>query len=546
MGRVIIFGMDGADPDLLFPWAKAGHLPNLFRVMESGAYGRLKSTVHPLTPQAWTSMITGVNPGRHGIFDFGARKSGSYEIELVTSRNRAFPTIFETMPKSISCGVCNVPLSFPVDPVHGFALGGMHTPSLDSPGFTHPPELRDELRDYVIDQMSHWHENSREFVLDLHEMINARHENFLRLFDEHQPDVFFGVYVALDRAQHALWARMTPAHRREPGKHGGLGDEIFRCAKMLDDCLGDYLARLRPEDHLLLVSDHGFGNLTGDIYLNRWLIDEGYLCFDPAKVRAMKIPANHGGDDPKHGWHKKMMDHPPQALPKSDEDIRAGNIDPVFKNWSTVDWSRTRAWSSGLFGNLWINRRQREPQGIVEPGREYEMLAEELIEKLRLLRHPDDGEILCTRVWRCEDLYWGSRIESAPDILVVFRDYEFITRGATEFFGDRLVGKVAVGHTGNHRMHGVAALLGPVAANGQRPDGDILEIAPMIQYLAGAPVPSNLDAGASSALLDEKTLALNPPIVGPLTPARHVDRSPKSETDMSEVLKRLRGLGYLA
>ncbi len=546
MGRVIVFGLDGADPDLLFPWAQKGHLPNLRRVMEGGAFGRLKSTRHPLTPQAWTSMITGVNPGRHGIFDFGMRKKGSYEIELVTSRHRAFPTIFETMPRSVSCGVCNVPLSFPVDPINGFAIGGMHTPSAETPGFTHPPELRDELKDYVIDVMSHWYPGGEQFIADLHGMIASRHENFLRLFDRRKPDVFFAVYVALDRAQHALWGRMTAAHRAEPGKHGGIGDEIFHVAKKLDDCLGDYIERLGPKDHLLLVSDHGFGDLKGDLYLNRWLIDEGYLSFDPAKVRAWTIPDDPGADDPKHGWHRRLVEGPLAPLPDDDEAVRKGLIDPRYKTWATVDWRKTRAWSAGLFGNLWINCRGREPQGSVEPGREYEALKSELIEKLRGLRHPADGDLLCSDALRREDLYRGDCLGSAPDIVAVFRDYEYMTRGGTEFFGDGLVGEVAVGHTGNHRMHGVAALLGPASTHGRMPDGNILEIAPMIAYLAGTPIPCNLDAGLSSPLLDEKMASAHPPKTGAATPARRATDHPGNESDMREVAKRLRGLGYLA
>lgn len=544
MGRLIVFGMDGADPDLLFGWAD--RLPNLRRLMTHGAYGRLASTTHPLTPQAWTTMLTGVNAGRHGIVDFGARRAGSYDIDLVTSRDRRFPTVFETLPENLRAGVMNVPLSFPVDPIHGFAVGGMHTPTMDTPGAVHPPELRARLSGYVIDVMVHWYEQVERFVADVHAMLDARHEACLRLFDEESPDVFMPVYVALDRVQHALWHEMTDAHRREPGTHGGLGDEIFRVTKKLDECLGDYLARLGPKDHLLLVSDHGFGDLKGDVYLNAWLAREGYLAFDPAKVRAYVPPQAEASDDPRHAWHRDLLPGDPAPLPESDDDIRAGRMDPRYKAWATVDWTRTRAFAAGLFGHVWINVRGREAAGCVEPGAEYESLCDELVAKLRELKHPEDGAALVSMAERRDELFWGAELARVPDILVAFRDYQYITRGATEFLSDELVGPVVVGHTGNHRMHGVVGLFGPRAAKGEAADSEIAQIAPTISYLLDAPIPSNLDGEIARAILRPEALAEHPPVPGPpAAPRVSSSGSPSSDTDMSAVVRRLQGLGYL-
>lgn len=546
--RLIVFGLDGAEPSLLFPWAEAGRLPNLKRVMDAGCVGRLESTIHPLTPQAWTSMVTGVNPGRHGIFDFGARREGSYAIDLVTSADRRFPTLFEHLPGPLRAGVMNVPLSFPVDPIRGFAVGGMHTPTLATPGATHPPDLAARLADwgYVIDVMVHWYEDVERFLADVRAMLKKRHEIALRLFDEQRPDLFFPVYVALDRVQHALWTTMTEAHRREPGVHGGLGDAIYQTARALDDCLGDYLDRLGDKDHLMLVSDHGFGDLRGDVYLNAWLVDSGYLAFDPEKVRAFVPPAPEPDGDPRHGWHRRLSTGEAAPLP-SDDDIRRGRFDARRKTWDTVDWSRTRAYASGLFGNVWINRKGREPEGVVEPGRECEMLIDELSGGLAGLRHPDDGDRLASRVERGDDLYWGPHVDRAPDLVVTLRDYAYMTRGATEFHENRLVGPVVVGHTGNHRLHGVVGLVGPSAARGLAAEAHILDVAPTILYLLGAPIPANLDRPApAAALIDDDALAARPPIPGaPVAPRDAADQA-AAVHDMSEVRRRLEGLGYLA
>ncbi|MCZ7586329.1 MAG: alkaline phosphatase family protein [Deltaproteobacteria bacterium] len=542
--RVVVFGMDGADPDLIFPWARAGYLPNIARLMREGAFGRLESTTHPLTPQAWTSMTTGVNPGRHGIFDFGMREDGSYAIRLATSRDRLAPTMFEMLPEPLTCAALNIPLSFPVDPVRGYAVGGMHTPALDTPGAFYPPDLAHALDGYVIDTMVHWYDDKDRFVADVRSMLEARHAAYLRLFDHRPVDLFFAVYVALDRVQHAFWHELTADHRANPGTHTDHGEAIFDIARRLDGCLGDYMERLRPEDHLLLVSDHGFGDLQGDVYLNAWLVDNGFLSFDPQKVRAFQPPPLPEGDDPRHAWHRKLHRGDPTPLP-NDDDIRAGRIDPRYKTWDTVDWTRTRAYASGLFGNLWINLRGREPHGAVDPGREYEEVRDDLLGRLSELRHPEDGEPLVTMAARREDLYWGRALERAPDIIVAFRDYAYMTRGATEFFSGDVVGPVVVGHTGNHRLHGIVGLRGPAARRGEAKDSSITQIAATALHLLGAPVPANLDGGVAENLLHDDFLKTRPVIPGPAAAARTPFDPAAASPDMTRVLERLEGLGYL-
>ena len=68
--RVLILGWDGATWDLLRPWAEAGHLPSVARLMREGAWGPMRTVIPPGTGPAWSSLITGVNPGKHHVFDF--------------------------------------------------------------------------------------------------------------------------------------------------------------------------------------------------------------------------------------------------------------------------------------------------------------------------------------------------------------------------------------------------------------------------------------------------------------------------------------------
>jgi predicted AlkP superfamily phosphohydrolase/phosphomutase len=84
--RVIVIGLDGATWDLINPWAEEGKLPTFSKLMKEGTWGILESLELPISSAAWTTLTTGVNPGKHGIFDFSIRKNNSYE-------RREIPTV---------------------------------------------------------------------------------------------------------------------------------------------------------------------------------------------------------------------------------------------------------------------------------------------------------------------------------------------------------------------------------------------------------------------------------------------------------------------
>jgi predicted AlkP superfamily phosphohydrolase/phosphomutase len=99
--KVLVIGLDGATFDLIQPWVDEGALPNLGRIMKQGAWGRLRSTIPPMTGPAWTTFGTGTNPGKHGIFDWIARKKGTYTFLPNTALNCRVPTIYELLSRAV-------------------------------------------------------------------------------------------------------------------------------------------------------------------------------------------------------------------------------------------------------------------------------------------------------------------------------------------------------------------------------------------------------------------------------------------------------------
>ncbi len=142
--KMIVLGLDGLDPKLTERWMAEGKLPNLRKLAESGYYGRLRTTYPPLSPVAWSTFATGVNPGKHNIFDFLNRDLRTYAPELSSAKVRVSkkgrPSV-ELRRKSkpfweilgnhgISSTILRIPITFPAVPFQGRLLSAMSTPDL--------------------------------------------------------------------------------------------------------------------------------------------------------------------------------------------------------------------------------------------------------------------------------------------------------------------------------------------------------------------------------------------------------------------------------
>jgi predicted AlkP superfamily phosphohydrolase/phosphomutase len=126
VSRVLVIGIDAAGLDLIEPWIAAGHLPNIARLMRAGVYAPMCSTLSVMSPPAWASMITGQNPGKHGISDFVRLLPGSYRL-LSTRRNQTdFRTIFDHAgAHGRKVIVMNMPMTYPPKPVNGIMVSGL-------------------------------------------------------------------------------------------------------------------------------------------------------------------------------------------------------------------------------------------------------------------------------------------------------------------------------------------------------------------------------------------------------------------------------------
>src|SRR3954470_11770029 len=145
--KLIVVGLDAATFDVIDPLVEAGDLPNLAGLLDRGARGSLRSTTHPLTPLAWTTMVTGVNAGRHGIWDFSERDETGYGLRLVNGSSARAPALWTRLAAAgRRVGVVNVPFTWPAPEVDGFVIAGMDAWARDD-GTTYPRSLVDTIQE---------------------------------------------------------------------------------------------------------------------------------------------------------------------------------------------------------------------------------------------------------------------------------------------------------------------------------------------------------------------------------------------------------------
>src|SRR5437867_3447873 len=143
--RVVVIGIDGGTFDLLGPWIKEKDLPNLRALLEKGASGELESTVPPDTAPAWSSFMTGKNPGKHGVFDFVTQEKLGYGIRVIDARFRRGKAIWDIISEAGGrVVVLNVPTTYPPHPVQGVLGGDFLTPGGGKDLF-YPPGILEEI-----------------------------------------------------------------------------------------------------------------------------------------------------------------------------------------------------------------------------------------------------------------------------------------------------------------------------------------------------------------------------------------------------------------
>jgi predicted AlkP superfamily phosphohydrolase/phosphomutase len=533
--RAVVIGLDGAAWHLLDPLIDEGAMPNLARLRERGAAGRLSSTVPTYTPPAWTSAVTGVNPGRHGVYGFHAGNAQNERQELMHSgRIRSMPLWEMANEQGMRIGVFNLPLTYPPRPVDGWMVSGMMTPSYGHhlQGFVSPQSLEktilDKVPDYVIEMKTSWEMDWRDEALCRRalESIEQRRIVLELLLEADPVDLVFTVLEAPDRLQHAYYRYMDPGDPMYASAQGErIRPWISSCFSAMDDIAGMLVRYAGDDGGIIVCSDHGFTGWDYSVHTNALLQRWGYLKVKPS-ARLIQT-----------GVARSLVPLAKRVLPA--KTARAAKS----RTFSAIDWTRTKAFASPIpQQGIFLNIAGRERFGVV-PLAERDALAAEIAERFNNLEGPD-GSPVTDRVYRSEDVFSGHATDGAPDVLPVLRDHRYELDD--EVFHRRPFSDQSHLPRGVHHPDGIGIVDGPGVNASTLLDASIMDVTPTLLYLAGLKVPEGLDGDVMRGAFDDAHMQTNPVATMPTSASdRAAEDSPYTAEEEAEIEESLRGLGYI-
>jgi len=374
--RVVVFGLDGVPCTMLNGLMDRGVMPNLAALRSSGRYLQMDAPVPEVSSVSWTAFMTGKNPGENGIFGFMDLEPASYRMYFPNSRHIKSPTLWQQLGTlGRRAAVLNLPSTYPATELNGVMVSGFV--ALDLAKASYPPSIVPTLQQmgYRIDVDTQKGRESAEVLLqEVNATLDARCKAIEHFWNTEEWDLFLAIITETDRLQHFLWTTYEDSS-------APLHDAVIDFYRRVDAFLGGMIDRVRSRTaptRLLLLSDHGFTAIRSEVYLSRWLAEEGFL----------------------------KLTNGARNLEGVGADTAAFALDP---------------------SRIYINVRGKYPRGGVEPGGEYERLRDTLAERLATLRF--ENQPVVRAVLRKEDVYRGPWLERAPD-LVVLANHGFDLKGA--------------------------------------------------------------------------------------------------------------------
>jgi predicted AlkP superfamily phosphohydrolase/phosphomutase len=495
MKKVFAIVLDAADPDLIEKWADDGSLPNLKRLHERGAYGRLTSVAENLLESVPYTFFSGRNPASHG-----AQGYATWHAESMTFRPpgpdwlplvpfwRSFP---DNGPRSIVLDVSNI---YPLMPFNGIEIVGWASHDSLQPFGAYPPELAGQIdKKYgsgLLPDEFYGLLTRQEFLKD-RDLIFDITRKFTALCAElmatERWEFFLAFTQALHHAGHRLWSTVNVTEPLTDEQQREMGAALRQAYIEADKMVGKLAESVGPETTLLVFSLHGMGVNRSRI----WILPEMLRLIlekDTAKSQTNRLLEWLRGLVPAR-WRHEIKSRLPYAFRRN-----------LTRFWrGGYDWQKTRAFAllSDSGGWIRVNLKGREAQGIVEP-KDYEAILQEISQGLQSFVDEDTGQPVVKDVLRTSQLLSGENLHRLPDLIVPWADTPACAHRAvvSPKFG-RVAwptpGSNPEGRSGNHNPYGFLLACGPDIAPGPVTGADILDLAPTILTLLGQPIPGEME-----------------------------------------------------
>jgi len=468
--KTILLGLDGCDFRILKPLIKNGFLPTFSELLENGCHGTLISTLPPNTLPAWTSIFTGVNPGKHGITDFIIKENKRYEF--ASTHYRMVDSLWAILTKhNIEQIIINEPVTFPPEKIKGIMITGYLTPiseRKEKRNFAYPQSIIDE-----IEKVSNGYEI--DLPLGFEEIIKKNKDKGFQLISEFAKKIIKTTkYLYQNYDWHLLASVITSTDRLQHFYYDNF-KYLSSHYKLLDDFIREIINH-ETETNIFIVSDHGFGPLKKCFYINTWLRDQGLVSENRSLIET--ILSKFGMTYPRLVstlMRLKLYNFIAKITPTS-----VKQSIPIDKYSTSIDFLGSKVLCPTTNNGLFIN----DP----DINKDLPSIIKEL------LSITFNGENIIQNVYLRREVLWGPYSYRGADIyLVPTYGYEISPKLVPAYLSSPLeFGDI---RTGTHRPEGVFIAYGPDISRGVQLRGPLFtwDIAPLILHMLNLPIPSYMD-----------------------------------------------------
>lgn len=506
--RTIVIGLDSLDLRLVDQWASVGELPCLEKLLATCPTVMLTTPSRVLQGTVWPSLLTGLSPGRHGMYFQCQLRNGTYALMDRFADHKVKRFYQHLEDTGLRCGLVDIPTDRPLSTMRGMQVVEW------APEFTywHYATVPRSLARYIRSEIGenpltkHWNSGDTQ---DSHLKLCVALETSARmkaklgtyLIGQRYLDLVFCVFGEAHKAGHWLWKYYDESHPNHEVAPAALKNGLLNSYKQIDRAVAEMTKLVSREDNLIVFSDHGMQPAyRGDHLVDLILAKLGMLVHNGS--RSSRQPAAHM-TRASETRARQFFRNGKLAIKRRLPEAALAALDRKKNAFPGIDWNQTRAFSLPTDRNshIRVNLRGREPMGVVEPGSDYKSVLDELEVEFRALINPLTGRGAVEEVFRVRALFPGECSEDFPDLAILWSAEAPIDEVSSPRAGV-IQHRVRELRSGNHRAEGFLLARGPNFKEGSgKYQGDILQIAPTLLYLHGVAIPEQYEMSPLDVIL---------------------------------------------
>ncbi len=494
--RVLMIGLDAAEPALVERWMDDGTLPHLAGLRARGSYRRLASSAAWLAGSPWPTFYTGTSPASHGFYHF--LQWDPERMAMV----RPGPDWLPVRPfwralgaSGPRCLVIDAPSTYPPEPFAGTEISGWASHDHLAPPAAYPAAALTELRRRCgrspLGEETMGLQTMRALLALGHQLQRSTAcvtDAALGLMQQTPWDLCLVAFAATHRAGHKLWDASGARGQVAPADHGRAFDALREVYRACDLAVGRLAAAAGPQVRLLVFSLHGMGPNTSRAELL------------PAMLEAVLQGRVPSAPEPWPALQRLRRALPVEFRHALKQRLPLAGQDRLTRFWRTRPRGRAPSPAFCLQadqqGYLRLNQRQRERPGLVAPGAESEALLARIAAGLQSFRDADRGTPVVASLEPGSQSPTSARRRALlPDLVVHWADSPAAGHRAlhSDPFGTIAwpsPGRNPDGRAGNHRGEGfLIASGGDLPASRDQTGADIRDLAPTVCAWLGVPLP---------------------------------------------------------